>query len=186
MRSLMYLASGLATCDQDSTRQPGEIRGDDKGTEGVRPVRRDHHPRRPGAQSPGHRPRPASRSPGRLHGGQRFGEELAGLRHHLRRGTAALHRVPLQLRTPVPGPAPAAGRRSDRGPAADRGHRPEGGPGQSRGAPSGRSPRFTTTCGCSTPGWARPSARAADCRSIGRRRSRWPPTCWPFPKDGRS
>src|SRR5208283_3863990 len=51
-----------------------EIRGDEKGAESVGPVRRDHHPWRPGAQSTGHRPRPTSRSPGRLHGGQRFGE----------------------------------------------------------------------------------------------------------------
>ncbi|MCK7478958.1 MAG: hypothetical protein M0C28_17530 [Candidatus Moduliflexus flocculans] len=38
----------------------------------------------------------------RHHGGLRLGKVLPGLRHHLRRGPAALRGVPLRLRPPVP------------------------------------------------------------------------------------
>ena len=107
-----------------------------------------------------------------LHRGERLGKEFAGLRHPLCRGTAALRREPVELRPAVPRPDAQARRRSDcrpepvdldlaeirrPEPALDRRH---------------RSPRFTTTCGCSMPGWARAIARSAAGRSPPRPASR--------------
>ena len=46
-----------------------------------------------------------------LHGRQRVGQVVAGLRHHLRRGPAALRRVAVGLRPPVPRADGEAGRR---------------------------------------------------------------------------
>ena len=126
------------------------------------------------------------RPAGGLHRGQRFGEELARLRHDLRRGAAAVHRVSLELCPPVPRPARAARRRPDRGPAADRGHRPEGGPGQpaEHGRHAHRDPRLSAPA-------LRPARHAVlpavrSWPSTARPPSRWSPTCWPFPRDERS
>ena len=64
----------------------------------------------------------------------RLRQELAGLRHDLRRGAAPLCRVALGLRPPVPRPDGEAGRRLHRGPLAGDLDRPEG---------ASRNPRST-------------------------------------------
>ena len=134
-----------------------------------------------GAQPPQRRSRHPARSAGRADRRERVGEELAGVRHDLRGGPAAVHRVPLQLRPAVPRPARAARRRPDRGPAADRRDRPAGRARPARGARSGRSPRSTTTSACCSPGSARRTARSAACRSTARRPSRWSRHVLAFP-----
>ena len=96
-------------------------------------------------------------------GSVRLRQELARLRHPLRRGTAALHRVAVHLRQAVPRPdAQAAG-----GPARGAGARrwpSSSGIRRSRAAPrSARRPRSTTTCGCSGPG-----SGGAICRDVRR------------------
>ena len=83
------------------------------------------HPRRARAQPAGRLARPAPRPADRLHRPVRFGQVLSGLRHHLRRGPAALRRVPLGLRPPVPRPDGQARRRLHRGTLAGDLHRPE-------------------------------------------------------------
>lgn len=84
------------------------------------------HPRCPRAQPEEHRPGPASRSPDRDHRAFRVGEVLAGLRHHLRGGSATLRRVLVLLRPPVPGADGEARRGRHRGPLAGHLDRPEG------------------------------------------------------------
>ena len=59
-----------------------------------------------------------ARSAGRHHRPVRVGQVVAGLRHDLRRGPAALRRVAVGLRAPVPRADGEAGRRSDRRPVA--------------------------------------------------------------------
>ena len=101
-----------------------------------------------------------------------LGQELAGLRHALCRGAAALRREPLELRPPVPGPDAQARGRPDRrpepvdlDPAEDRRAEPAV-------APSARSPRSTTTSASSSPASARGTARTATGRSPPRPASR--------------
>ena len=77
-----------------------------------------------GPQPPRHRRRHPARPARRPDRRERLGQEFAGVRHALRRGPAALHRGPLQLRPAVPRPARTARRRRDRRPAADRLDRP--------------------------------------------------------------
>ena len=55
-----------------------------------------------------------------------------------------------------------------------------------RGARSARSRRSTTTSASCSPGRARRIARAATRRSVARPRSRWPTSCWPCRRVGRS
>ena len=74
-----------------------------------------HHPGGPGAQPQGRVARPPARLPDRLHRAVRLGQVVPGLRHHLRRGAAALRRVALGVRAPVPRPDGQAGRRLHRG-----------------------------------------------------------------------
>ena len=88
------------------------------------------------------------------------GQELAGLRHHLCRGPAALCGEPVGLRAPVPGADGQAGRGPDRGPVAGHLHRAEDHLRRTRAPPSARSPRSTTTCACSGRGWACPTRPA--------------------------
>ena len=77
--------------------------------------------RRARAQSQERRSRHSARRPGRLHRRLRLGQIVAGLRHALRRGAAALPRIRLALRpAAVPSDGRARGRR-DRRPAAGRG-----------------------------------------------------------------
>ena len=59
------------------------------------------HPRRPYPQPGRIRPRPAARPADRDHRPVRLGQ-VAGLRHHLRRGPAPLRRIAVGLRPPVP------------------------------------------------------------------------------------
>ena len=123
-------------------------------------------------------------------GPSRLGQKLAGHRHALRRGPAAVRREPLELRPPVPGAAcrspGSSGSAGSRRRSASSRRRPA----RARARPSGRLPRFTTTCAFSWPGWASPTARSAACRSAprpptrssrrssicrrGRRSSSWP------------
>ena len=107
-----------------------------------------------------------------LTGVSRLGQELAGLRHALCRGAAAVRREPLELRPPVPGPDAQARGRPDRRALARRSRssrRPAGG---TRGRPSARSPRSTTTSASCSPGSARGTARSATGRSPRRPASR--------------
>jgi excinuclease ABC subunit A len=60
-----------------------------------------------------------------------FGQILAGLRHHLRRGPAPLRRIAVGLRAPVSRTAGQARRRLHRGPVAGHRHRAEIGQPQS-------------------------------------------------------
>ena len=66
------------------------------------------------------RPRHPARQARRDHRPVRLGQELARVRHHLRRGPAPLRRVALGLRAPVPRPDAEARRRPHRGPVARR------------------------------------------------------------------
>ena len=90
----------------------------------------------PGPQPAGRRRRHPARPARRPDRRERLGQELAGVRHALRRGPAAVHREPLELRPPVPRPARTARRRPDRGPAADRLDRPASRRRPTRGARS--------------------------------------------------
>ena len=125
-----------------------------------------------------HPPRPA----GRDHRPQRLGQELAGLRHAVRRGAAAVHRKPVGLRPAVPAPDGTARRRSDRGAAADDLHRPAGRqpePAQ-HGGHGHRDLRLPAAA-------VRPAGRAgllpsAASRSASRRPSRSSTTCWRCPR----
>ena len=95
-------------------------------------------PRRPTAQPQGDRPGYPPQPDDGLQRAQRLGQELAGDRHALCRGPAALRREPVELRPAIPGPfAKAQGRADQRAvagdlhraednqqePAVDRGHR---------------------------------------------------------------
>ncbi len=70
-------------------------------------------------------PRAAARQAHRVHRAVGLGEVVAGLRHDLRRGPAALRRVAVGLRPAVPRPDGQARRRLHRGPVAGHLDRPE-------------------------------------------------------------
>ena len=77
------------------------------------------HSRRPHAQPAKRRPRPPPRPPRGDYRSQRVGQEFPGLRHALRRGAAAIHRKPVDLRPAIPPSTRTPRRRSHRGLAAD-------------------------------------------------------------------
>jgi hypothetical protein len=107
--------------------------------------------RRARAQSAEHRRAdPAGPADGG-HGDQRVGEELAGVRHDLRRGAAAVRGVAVGVRPAVPGRDGEAGRGRHRGavPAISIEQKTAGGTRAPRWA---RSRRSTTTCASSGPG----------------------------------
>ena len=81
--------------------------------------------RRARAQPQGRLARPAARRHDRLHRPVRVGQVQPGVRHDLRRGPAALRRVPVGVRAAVPRPDGQARRRLHRGPVAGRLDRPE-------------------------------------------------------------
>ncbi len=81
-------------------------------------TRLDYGPRRPRPQPEEYRRRPPPRSAGRHHRPLGLREVLARLRHDLRRRAAALRRVAVLVRPPVPGADGEAGRRPDRRPVA--------------------------------------------------------------------
>ncbi len=92
----------------------------------IRIVSRLHlDPRRPRAQPQGLRPRDPARQARRDHRAVRLRQELAGVRHHLRRGPAPLRRVALGVRAAVPRPDGQARRRPHRGAVAGGLDRPE-------------------------------------------------------------
>ena len=78
------------------------------------------------------------------------------LRHDLRRGPAALRRVALGLRAPVPADDGEARRRLDRRASARRSRSTRRRRRATRARPSAPSPRSTTTCGSSMRGSGRP------------------------------
>ena len=90
---------------------------------GGTPGHRD--PGRRAAQPQGDRPRHPPRPDDGVQRAQRLGQELAGDRHALCRGPAAVRREPLELRAAVPGAAPEAEGRADHGPLAGDQHRAE-------------------------------------------------------------
>ena len=126
---------------------------------------RDRHPGGQGAQPPEHRRPHPPRQAGGHHRPERLGQELAGLRHDLRRGAAQVRREPLGLRPPVPGAAVQARRGAHRGPAAHGRHRAARRRRTTRGPPSPPPRRSTTTCGCCSPAWASRTAGSAASRS---------------------
>ena len=140
------------------------------------------HQGRARAQSQEYRPRDSARSPGRHHRAFGFGQVLARLRHDLRRGPAALRRVAVGLRAPVPGADGEAGRRFDRRALAGDLDRAEDAPRAIRARPSPPSPRFTTTCACCSRASATPFATTADARSRSRACSRSSTASWRGPK----
>ncbi len=79
------------------------------------PRRRHRGPRRPHAQPQERRRDHSGRKAGRGHRGQRVGQVVARLRHHLRRGAAPVRRVAVGLRAPVPRADGEARRRRHRG-----------------------------------------------------------------------
>ena len=91
------------------------------------PVRRpgDRRARRARAQPEERRSGHPARQAGRVHRPLRLGQVVARLRHDLRRRPAALCRVALGLRPPVPRDDAEAGRRPDRRPVARHRHRAE-------------------------------------------------------------
>src|SRR5258708_5167013 len=75
---------------------------------------RDPRSRRASEQSEGSRPGPADRRADRRHRRVGVGQELAGFRHAVRRGSAPLRRDILAVCAPVPGPAGPPRGRPDR------------------------------------------------------------------------
>ena len=129
-------------------------------------------PRRERAQPQGHRRPSAAPCADLRHRPQRLRQVEPRLRHHLRRGPAALRREPLRLRPPVPADDGEAGRRLDRRPLARRSRSTRRPRAATRARPSAPSPRSTTTCASSTRGSASRTARSAAARSPGRARRR--------------
>ena len=128
-------------------------------------VRRRHpHRQRPAAQPQGLHRRATAPGAHRHYRSVRVREELARLRHRLRRGAASLHRVPVHVRQAVPRPDAQAPGGPARGARALGGHRAAESRRSRAGPPSARPPRSTTTSGCC--GRARVAASAA---SAGRR-----------------
>ena len=87
----------------------------------------DPHSRRAHAQPEEHQPRAAAQPARRDHRAVGLGQELARVRHALRRRPAPLRRVAVGLRAPVPRADGEARRRPDRGPVAGDRDRAEGG-----------------------------------------------------------
>ena len=91
---------------------------------------------------------------------ERFGEVVARFRHDLRRGAAAVRRVPELLRPAVPGPAGQARRGLRSRGCLRRSPSSRKPPTATRAPRWARSPRSTTTCACCSPGSACPTARS--------------------------
>ena len=110
----MSKIGGAAACSRPVVLRTF-VRTDTTRDRGLAGAGEAHHPGRPGAQPQGHLARPAARLPHRLHGAVRLRQVQPGLRHDLRRGPAALRRVAVGVRPPVPGPDGQARRRLHRG-----------------------------------------------------------------------
>ena len=157
----------------------------DRQSRGVSTITLSHarfrhpHPRRPRAQPAGRRPAAAAEPADLLHGGQRLGEEFAGLRHAVCRGAAALRAEPVQFRPAVPRPDAQARRGPDL--------RPEPGDldlAEDRRAEPAIHRRhdhrdLRLPAGAVSPGWARGTARSAAGRSPPRPASRSSSGFWP-------
>ncbi len=83
------------------------------------------HPRCPGAQPQGRLARPAARRAHRVHRPLRLRQVESRVRHHLRRGPAAVRRVAVGVRPAVPRADGQAGRGLHRGSVPGGLHRPE-------------------------------------------------------------
>ena len=136
------------------------------------------HQGRAYAQPQERRPDAARRRAGRHHRGERVGQVVARLRHHLRRRASAAtssrcRPTPASSSSGWRSPTSIASRASPRrSPSARRTAS------ATRAPRSARSPRSTTTCGCCSPASAAPSAGSAASRSSAKR-PRWCPTaCW--------
>ena len=103
-----------------------------------------------GAQPQEHRRHDPAQQARRDHGRVGVGEVVAGLRHDLRRGAAALRRVALGVRAAVPRADGEARRRVDRGALARRSRSSRRRRRGTRARPSGPSRRSTTTSACSS------------------------------------
>ena len=117
--------------------------------------------RRARAQPARRRSRPAARRLVVFTGLSGLGQVQPRVRHDLRRGPAPLRRVAVGVRPAVPRPDGQARRRLHRGPVARRSRSTRSRPTATRARPSARSPRSTTTCGCSSPASASRTARSA-------------------------
>ena len=159
----------------------------------ARPMRRsgrwaDGHrgPRCAAAQPQGDRPRHPPQQDDGLQRAERLGQELAGDRHALCRGPAAVRREPLELRPAVPGPAAEAEGRADHRPLAGDQHRAEDD--QQEPALDGRhghrDPRLPADP--VRPAGAAVSARSAACRSAPRRPTRSSRRSFTCPRGPRS
>ena len=89
--------------------------------------KRDRDPRSRAAQSAARRHRRAPREDDRLLRAERQRQDLAGDGHALRRRAAAIRRVALRLRPPIPGPDAQAEGRAHPRPVAGHRHRTKGG-----------------------------------------------------------
>ena len=119
----LVLADRMAnTCSNTAVRDDGGPHTTTHEGSSGRPA---DHPRCARAQPQGRLPRPAARRLDRLHRPVRLGQVQPRLRHDLRRGPAAVRRVAVGVRPPVPRPDGQAGRGLHRGPVARGVHRPE-------------------------------------------------------------
>ena len=109
---------------------------------------------------------------------ERVGQILAGLRHDLRRGPAALRGDALHLRAPVSGPDGAAGRRFHRRPEPGHLDRAEDHQPQPALHRRHHHRNLRLSARCSTPRSACRTARSAATRSRARPPSRSCSTCW--------
>ena len=106
---------GPAGRDPTSEPWPGPGMSEGAATLAFRGHRTPRHPWRPGAQPQEPHARAPPRCADRLHRPVRVGEVVVGVRHHLRGGPAAVRRVPVLVRAPVPRADGEARRRLHRG-----------------------------------------------------------------------
>ena len=121
----------------------------------------------------------------RLHGRQRVGQVLAGLRHDLRRRAAALRRVAVGLRPAVSRADGEAGRGCASTASPRRSPFARRTASATRARRSARRPRFTTICGCCGRASAGRSAASAAARSTASRPKWSPPRCSRLPEGTR-
>ena len=154
-----------AAPDHPGRPSPSRPHGNDRDP---RPAAGPRHgvrlrPRGPHPQPEERRRRHPAGRPGRVHRRVRVGQVVAGVRHPLRRGPAALPRV----RRPVRPPAVPPARRARRWTRSTACRRPS--PSSSSAAPrppgrrSAASPPCRTCCGCSTPGPATTRRASRSC-----------------------
>ena len=143
------------------------------------PNRITDRPRRARAQPPQHRRHDSARKADRHHGAVGIGQIVARVRYHLCRGAAALRRIAVRLRAPVPRADGEARRRLDRRAVAGDLDRAEDGrpqPALDRRHRHGDL-RLSPPALCARRDSALPQLRAP--RGSGRARARSPTSCSP-------